>query len=1263
MLFALSLFFAGTISVPAAAPNVPQTIQQTIQVDGSGKVQVDSRSTQPGTSTVRLFQPDGRVMEKSWRADARVLIELEARPVLDGKHPGSEAAAAAQRDQLAQDLMALDVRLQSRTQSKITREYHTLFSGVAATVDSAAIAEIRQLPNVAAVYEDAQVHATLNESVPLIGAPTVWNTYGVNGAGVKVAVIDTGIDYTHPDLGGCLGAACRVAGGYDFVNHDADPRDDHGHGTHVAGIIAANGTLKGVAPGATLLAYKALDQYGNGSESDIIAALEQAVTDGAKVANLSLGGPGDAADPMSQAIDNATAAGMLSVVAAGNSGPSYLSVDSPGTARTALTVGATDKSWVMASFSSRGYTADGQNLVMKPEVVAPGVNIYSTVPATGMLGNPSRYATLSGTSMATPHVAGSAALLLQWNATQSPADIKNRLAGSTRSISGDPFTRGTGGIDLVAAFAAPVLASATHVSFGVVDATSGIVTREQTITIRNTTGTSQALSLSTDSPLPAGVTAEIIPSSLTLPAGGSADVLLRLQVDAAVVPDPPEPLAWGTNFVIATGGQTAHLPAFFFKGSVLALTFDEAPGTVDLVSASGVSRRIVSPGTALSVLVKPGLWDVIVTYSLPIDIVVREQQNVQGRLELSVARAQANRAITSRKVDDGEQPLRAGYYERVLLLGIRTDSSNVPGPLLLISTNASGDFRVSDLSSRFLVAFVGGGPDQSGSRHFTTGWSAKGLSSDVVLPLAGVPYRRLAESMAQPPGASYAYLMIQTGCAVRTSWGGIGLLGGVAAPGELSKTQYLQSSFDPDLPLLPIQQSTAEGFDASFNFLHWVAGPYLNFEDPANLEVDPSPFFDLLDPSSPEAVLGPAVERWDVETPPPYLPIRFANTSSAIWATYGSYNPFWLTHTVSSILRVANTRPSYTLYRAGTLVGTYPIADLSYGVASAAGAHEIRSSSEYSIGGVAGSSQVATSFDTSKSDPNPPLLSRFRIEQNGIRTATPFTSTHGPKPAVRFRATDDFNLASATLEWRQNGATTWTPLALTGSGPDYEAVLTMTGSVDLRVTATDSAGNAFQEEWTPAMIATPAGPPSTPASVQATRSGPTAVTVSWAAAASQVGIAAYRVEKLPGNQVFVTTGPGTSFVDTNVASGSAYFYRVTAVDLDNSFSTPSAYDVATLVDFQDDPVVAHVTSVRGAHVADLRRAVDAVRQAAGLSKWWTSYTPPTGLIRASHFVELRDRLNEARAAVLLPAVQFSDAVAVGAVQRARSVVELRNGVK
>ena len=379
-----------------------------------------------------------------------VIIKFRTAPDVLHKSPAADAARRDERDRFARDLLRLTGK-----SKKAKHDYRRVFNGEALDVPPDAITDIRALDYVAAVYPDARVRTVLADSVPLIGASQVWSQYGVTGAGVRVAIIDTGISYTHPDLGGCLGAGCKVVGGFDFVNNDPDPIDDHGHGTHVAGIVAANGTVKGVAPNATLLAYKALDANGNGYSSAIIAAIDAAANpdgspatnDGARVINLSLGGWGDPDDPMSQAVDNVTAAGVTVVAAAGNSGPNEQSILSPGTARRAITVGASDKLDRAAAFSSRGPVIWPGGAILKPDLVAPGVAICSTRWSSSWTGSEcldTRHVALSGTSMATPHVAGVAALLLQKNPGWTPVNVKMALRSTALNLQLPRVTQGYG---------------------------------------------------------------------------------------------------------------------------------------------------------------------------------------------------------------------------------------------------------------------------------------------------------------------------------------------------------------------------------------------------------------------------------------------------------------------------------------------------------------------------------------------------------------------------------------------------------------------------------------------------------------------------------------------------------------------------------------------------------------------------------------------------------------------------------------------------
>jgi len=198
---------------------------------------------------------------------------------------------------------------------------------------------------VKAIYPDRKVHALLANTVPLIHASDVWQLQdaegnNVTGKGVLVAVLDTGVDYTHPDLGGGFGPGYKVVGGYDFVNEDDDPTDDNGHGTNVAGIVAANGNLKGVAPDAKLLVYKVLDKSGVGYVSDVIAGMQKAIDDGADILSMSFGffGP---SFPLDWAINNAVVHGVIIVAAAGNEGPGLGTINTPASHERVIAVGDT----------------------------------------------------------------------------------------------------------------------------------------------------------------------------------------------------------------------------------------------------------------------------------------------------------------------------------------------------------------------------------------------------------------------------------------------------------------------------------------------------------------------------------------------------------------------------------------------------------------------------------------------------------------------------------------------------------------------------------------------------------------------------------------------------------------------------------------------------------------------------------------------------------------------------------------------------------
>jgi len=288
-------------------------------------------------------------------------------------------------------------------------------------------ANLRGEAGILRVDEDAEVTAlgkpapapvpqTIPWGISRVGANLAWPQ--TTGAGIKVAVVDTGIDLSHPDL--------KVYGGYNAIYPAKTAADDNGHGTHVAGIIAALNNSVGVVgmgPQINLYAVKVLDRRGSGYVSDIIEGLDWAIQNGIQVVNMSLGTNSDV-QSFHDAITRARNAGIVLVAAAGNDGAA---VDYPGAYPEVIAVAATDSANNVAYWSSRGPEVD---------LAAPGVSIYSTYKG-------GTYKTLSGTSMATPHVTGAAALVLTTSVGAydldadgmwDPAEVQNKLEATATDL-------------------------------------------------------------------------------------------------------------------------------------------------------------------------------------------------------------------------------------------------------------------------------------------------------------------------------------------------------------------------------------------------------------------------------------------------------------------------------------------------------------------------------------------------------------------------------------------------------------------------------------------------------------------------------------------------------------------------------------------------------------------------------------------------------------------------------------------------------------
>jgi hypothetical protein len=581
--------------------------------------------------------------------------------------------------------------------AEVRREYFRVFHGVSVRVARGDLAAIAKLPYVKRIHDDHEMHAFAGPATPRssppavsqIGADKVWTTYGTRGQGVVVAVVDTGIDYTHEALGKGFGPGFKVAGGYDIANDDPDPMDDSGHGTHVAGIIAGeSSTITGVAPDVTLLAFKVLDANGSGSESDVIAGIERAAdpnsdgdtSDHADVVNISLGGFGNPDDPISEAVDNGTRLGIVFAIAAGNSGAVH-AIASPGTARSAITVGAVDSGDVVAKFSSLGPSPS--DLIMKPDVAAPGVNINSSIPG----GN---YYVASGTSMATPHVAGAAALLKAIHRDWTPAQIKAALILTGQQQAQEAMFVGGGRIDVAAAAAFTLAVDAPTINFGLDPIGGTKWAPSRTIHVTNRSDKPATWTVSTTASPTFGVT--VTPPSLTLDPGASGELTLAMNIDNAKVAVGPSSFSGDGVITLTSPTSTARVPFTFVKAVRATLRWEKQ--WVDVLWLDS-TRTIFAPSAYLDsnvaevLIFQPEDYDVIV-YGTTLDdqtgawtratFLYFEKMHLDGDMTINATEAQATHVIRGAKVTADGKPVLATSDQAYAMTGrVTIPQGTAPG--------------------------------------------------------------------------------------------------------------------------------------------------------------------------------------------------------------------------------------------------------------------------------------------------------------------------------------------------------------------------------------------------------------------------------------------------------------------------------------------------------------------------------------------------------------------------------------------------------
>ncbi|MFB9348533.1 S8 family serine peptidase [Streptomyces heliomycini] len=480
-------------------------------------------------------------------------------PVMVGyRSAGTRKAADSVLDEagatMGRKLPAIDGAAASVSKRRAGDVWKAVTAGAspARTKDGAA-ARLVPASGIERIWLDGKRQPALDRSVPQIGAPTAWKA-GLTGKGVTVAVLDGGVDTRHPDL------AHNVAESRNFTT--TTDEDTVGHGTHVASTIAGSGAAsggkhKGVAPDATLISGKVCESVGC-SESAMLAGMEWAAAQKqARIVSISIGG-GDApdVDPLEEAVDTLTErTGSLFVIAAGNSGPGRGSIGSPGSADAALTVGAVDKSDRLADFSSRGPRVGDDGI--KPDITAPGVDIVAARATGTSMGTPvdQHYTSANGTSMATPHVSGAAALLAQKHPGWKAGELKAALMASATPNPGlTVFEQGAGRADVARALSQTVTVDPASLSFGKAlwpHHDDKPVTK--TVTYRNTGDTDVTFDLTVRAGGPDGAAApagmfRTGTDEVTVPAGGQAQVTLTADTSVETADG-----MWSGRLVAAAG--------------------------------------------------------------------------------------------------------------------------------------------------------------------------------------------------------------------------------------------------------------------------------------------------------------------------------------------------------------------------------------------------------------------------------------------------------------------------------------------------------------------------------------------------------------------------------------------------------------------------------------------------------------------------------------------------------------------------------------
>jgi|GEM_PF-4813605 len=641
--------------------------------------------------------------------------------------------------------------------------YASVFNGALVTLTESAASEVRQLPYVRRVIEDGTMQAAHNirRRTHTAEQGSIRAEDGeYTGSGIVVAVIDSGVDYTHPDLSG------GYLGGYDYVNDDPDPMDDNGHGTHVAGIVAGNGAaFKGTAPDVQFIALKVLDSAGRGFDSAVLSAIEHAVNpdgdpstnDAVDIINLSLSSLeiGMADHPVTIAVENAIAAGVVCVVAAGNRGEEgRASITAPGNASNAITVGATDSQDEVASFSSQGpsgsiHLYSVPFFGLKPDILAPGVQIQSTWLNGG-------YEVRDGTSMASPYVAGIVAQMIQEFPDWDPITIKAHLMQQTKDLGESIWSQGAGKVDRSNPL--PFVVSPACMDLGLVYSSQNNWERSESLSITNLGTSASTYEIRVRDSLPEGIMAAVSHSAITLEPGESLALQLDILVQPDILPVSSFPDGYVGHIDVEGGTRSVSIPFSIFKNESARIQLTDNADHIVLQGKGSDGEHIYANASNLtSLFVPPNTYDVLVQFNDGKYTIIKEAANLQEAAFFEIDKSEAIYPVTVKALDINQDVLSPLSFE-MYIQGANPDwaLSNYLDPSI---ADAHQTLYFSSFTEAYTVDFSVSAFSSDNDYYELPFALQSGLDGDVILENDVEALKRFQYQYALPDGVNEAYFI------------------------------------------------------------------------------------------------------------------------------------------------------------------------------------------------------------------------------------------------------------------------------------------------------------------------------------------------------------------------------------------------------------------------------------------------------------------------------------------------------------------------